>query len=107
MTEKAGMFARIYEIASLVPEGRVTTYGQLALLAGRPRAARFVGFAMRCAPDTVPCHRVVNRAGTLAPGDIFGGSEIQRAMLEAEGVAFLADGRIDMRRCLWPGPGEA
>ncbi len=92
-----------YYWAQQVPHGRVTTYGAIARLCGNPRASRAVGWAMgqNHSPD-VPCHRVVNRSGTLAPSHVFGG--MQRAMLEAEGVPFLADGRVDLAKCLWLGP---
>lgn len=58
---------------------------------------------MSCVPAErkLPCHRVVNRTGVLAPEYVFGGQAKQRAMLEAEGVTFLADGRIDMTLHLW------
>ena len=79
-------------------------YGQLALLAGSPRASRIVGAAMFRAPAGLPCHRVLYRDGTLCCDEAFGGKEIQRQLLEAEGVAFLPDGRVDLKLCLWPGP---
>jgi methylated-DNA-protein-cysteine methyltransferase-like protein len=92
-------FDAIYRIVATIPAGKVMTYGQLALLAGRPRAARIVGYAMARAPEgrSLPCHRVVNRLGKMAPGDIFGGAGVQRMLLESEGITFLPDGRIDMK----------
>lgn len=97
------LYRRIYEIVATIPPGRVATYGQIAELVGNPRASRAVGWAMHSVPRDmdVPCHRVVNRAGTLAHSGVFGGHEVQRAMLEAEGVVFLPGDRIDMRQCLW------
>lgn len=94
---------RVYEIVARIPAGCVATYGQIAELAGNPRGARMVGWAMHSSPRELhlPCHRVVNAAGRLAPGRVFGGAEVQRAMLEAEGVTFLAGDRIDMRRHTW------
>lgn len=56
---------RIYELVRCIPEGRVATYGQLALLAGSPRAARIVGAVMARAPAGLPCHRVLYRDGSL------------------------------------------
>lgn len=89
---------KVYEVVLRIPEGRVATYGQVALLAGNPRAARAVGWALRVnpMPGLVPCHRVVNRAGDMAPGFVE-----QRSLLEAEGVLFRADGTVDLARCLW------
>ena len=99
-----GFFQRVYDIVRQVPVGRVVTYGQVAALVGEPRKARFVGFAMHSSPGMaggVPCHRVVFKDGSLAPGFAFGGPDVQRDMLEAEGVGFLADGRVDMARYAW------
>lgn len=95
-----GFFDRVYEIVKEIPHGYVMTYGQIAMLAGNPRAARTVGWAMSAAPKGLPCHRVVNKSGELRE-DIFGG--VQRRMLEEEGVPFKDDGRIDARSCLWWG----
>lgn len=97
-------FERAYDVVRQIPEGRVATYGQVARMLGEPRKARFVGFAMHASPGEaggVPCHRVVFADGSLARGYAFGGEGAQRALLEAEGVRFLADGRVDMEACSW------
>ncbi len=92
------VFERIYEVVKTIPKGRVATYGMVAMLAGNPRWARVVGYALHVNPQPgiIPCHRVVNRFGEPAPGFAFGGEGVQRAMLEAEGVVFGDDGRIDL-----------
>jgi methylated-DNA-protein-cysteine methyltransferase-like protein len=94
---------RVYEIAAQIPEGKVMTYGQIATQLGKPRAAREVGQAMAITPAElqIPCHRVVNKSGAMAPGYVFGGADKQRAMLEQEGVTFKADGCINMSKHLW------
>ncbi len=92
---------RIYDAVRQIPAGCVASYGQIAALAGNPRGARGVGFAMRRAPEGLPCHRVVFRDGGLCQGDLFGGPGRQRYLLEEEGVLFLSDGRVDMQRCRW------
>lgn len=94
---------KIYDLVSQIPEGRVATYGQLAAMAGSPRASRIVGAAMYRAPAGLPCHRVLYSDGRLCCDQAFGGKEIQRGMLEAEGVAFLPDGRVNLKRHLWSG----
>ena len=93
-------FEKIYEVVKNIPKGKVATYGQVALLAGNPRWARVVGYALHINPEpgVIPCHRVVNREGKVAPGFAFGGEGVQRKLLEAEGVVFEADGRIDLKK---------
>jgi methylated-DNA-protein-cysteine methyltransferase-like protein len=98
------LFERTYEVVRQVPEGRVASYGQVARMLGEPRKARFVGFALHASPGMaggVPCHRVVFKDGSLAPGFAFGGPGEQRRLLEGEGVSFLPNGRVDMDRCAW------
>lgn len=99
-----GFFNRAYDIVRQIPRGKVATYGQVATLMGEPRKARFVGFAMHGSPgmaEGVPCHRVVFKDGSLAPGYAFGGADAQRAFLEEEGVTFLPDGRVNLARSQW------
>ena len=93
-------FEKIYEVVKSIPEGKVATYGQVALLAGNPRWARVVGYALHVNPypGIIPCHRVVNREGRVAPGFAFGGEGVQRQLLEAEGIVFEPDGRIDLEK---------
>ena len=96
-------FQQVYHLVARIPPGKVATYGQIALLLGRPRAGRTVGWAMRGAPADLrlPCHRVVYQSGALAPSGAFGEWGLQRALLEAEGITFNPDGRIDLEKHLW------
>ncbi len=89
---------RVYRVLALIPRGKVVSYGHVARLLGAPRAARQVGWAMRHCPDNLPWHRVIKADGSIAKGVY---SPLCRAMLEEEGVAFLADGRVDMDRHRW------
>lgn len=98
--EPGAFFAGVYRLVGRIPPGKVATYGQIALLLGRPHAARQVGWAMRRCPDALPWQRVVRADGSIAGG---GHAELRRARLKAEGVPFLPDGRVDMERCLWGG----
>lgn len=93
-------FEKIYEVVKSIPEGKVATYGQVTLLAGNPRWARVVGYALHVNPEPgiIPCHRVVNREGRVAPGFAFGGEGVQRQLLESEGIVFETDGRIDLEK---------
>ena len=100
MVNDLSVFEKIYEVVCRIPEGKVATYGQIAALAGNPRWARVVGYALHRNPafGEIPCHRVVNRNGRTAPGFAFGGPDVQRKMLENEGVTFLPDGLVDMKK---------
>ncbi|MDL2217163.1 methylated-DNA--[protein]-cysteine S-methyltransferase [Christensenellaceae bacterium OttesenSCG-928-M15] len=102
---KSQFYRQIYETVAMIPPGSVATYGQIAAIAGSPRAARQVGYAMSAASKErrLPCHRVVNRLGELAPEHAFGGKEYQRMLLEMEGVTFLGDGRIHLKKHIWGG----
>lgn len=93
-------FKQVYTVVEQIPYGRVISYGQIARMLGRPRAAREVGWAMRCCPEHLPWQRVV-----MADGSITGGvfADMRQALLEAEGVTFLPDGRVDMESCRWLG----
>lgn len=93
----------VYEVVRQIPCGRVASYGQIARMVGRPRNARLVGYALHANPEPgiIPCHRVVFKDGSLAAGFAFGGEGRQRRLLEAEGVGFLDDGRVDMQRYVW------
>jgi methylated-DNA-protein-cysteine methyltransferase-like protein len=101
-------FQKIYAVVRQIPKGRVTTYGQIAHLAGNPRMSRVVGYALHVNPEpgVIPCHRVVNRKGELSGAFAFGGLGQQHLLLEAEGIEFLPDGRVDLRRYMWYGPEE-
>ncbi len=96
-----------YRIVRRIPRGRVATYGQIALLAGRPRAARQVGFAMAALRGTrhrVPWQRVLGaRPRGAAAVSILDpmGAAVQRVLLEREGVAFDAKGRVSLERFGW------
>ena len=95
------VFERIYEQVKRIPRGKVASYGLVAAAAGNPRWARVVGYALHAnpCPDEIPCHRVVTKAGAVAPGYAFGGPNVQRELLESEGVTFLPDGNVDLASC--------
>jgi len=93
--------ARVLTAARRIPPGRVATYGDVAAMAGRPRAARAVGNIMRtCGRADVPCHRVIAAGGRIGG---YGGREtFKRALLAAEGL-IVSGGRVrDFDRVRWP-----
>lgn len=100
---RGGFFEKVYDVVRKIPEGKVATYGQLAAMIGEPRKAKIVGWALHSNPykGEVPCHRVVNRHGNLSGSFAFGGSDIQRQLLEKEGVEFDSEGKVVLERFLW------
>ena len=94
-------FEKIYEQVKKIPEGKVATYGQIALMAGNPRWSQIVGYALHSNPEpgVIPCRRVVNKEGKLAKAFAFGGENVQRDMLEKEGVVFLDEDTVDLEKC--------
>ena len=91
-------FDKVYAAVRLIPRGSVATYGQIAEAIGNKRLARVVGYALHVNPEpgVIPCHRVVNHAGRIAPG----WSE-QADLLRAEGAAFKDETHVDLRQSLW------
>lgn len=98
------VFEMIYEVVSKIPKGKVATYGQVALLAGNPRWSRVVGYALHANPDPerIPCHRVVDRFGSVSKAFAFGGENRQIQLLESEGVE-LKNGVVDLSLFQWDG----
>ena len=99
----AGTFETIWDIVRKIPAGKVASYGQIARMAGMPRGARVVGYAMASCPSGigVPCHRVVDRLGGTKKAFDDYMPDGQRFLLEAEGVLFRPDGTGDLEACQW------
>lgn len=93
-------FEKIYEIVKSIPKGKVMTYGQVAMLAGNPRWARVVGYALHVNPQPgiIPCHRVVMKDGSVSTGFAFGGADVQRQLLMSEDVGFTDEMHVDLKR---------
>ena len=98
------VFDKIYEVVRKIPRGKVATYGQVAILAGNSRWAPVQENALHSNPDPdgIPCYRVLNRLGELAPAFAFGGAEVQAELLRADGIE-VTDGRVDLEKYLWDG----
>lgn len=105
-------FDRVWDVVAQIPEGRVTTYGHIAAHLGVKSAARTVGYALNAVarsddgPLAVPCHRVVNRIGALTGRMHFETPDVMEERLRAEGVAFTADGCVDLEKHLWIPPAD-
>jgi methylated-DNA-protein-cysteine methyltransferase related protein len=98
------LYESIYGLVRQIPEGQVATYGQIAELLGLYRRARMIGYALfRVAPESdVPWQRVVNAKGMVSRSPLRQGSdELQRILLEQEGVVFDAQDCIDLKRFRW------
>jgi methylated-DNA-protein-cysteine methyltransferase-like protein len=96
---------RIYAVVKRIPRGRVATYGQVATLAGLDGHARQVGYALHDLParSNLPWHRVINARGEISPRSAGDSHELQRMLLEAEGVVFSMDGRVALKEYRWKG----
>lgn len=94
------MKEQVYAFLKTIPEGKVVTYGQIALSLGNKNLARVVGNMLHQNPDpeNIPCHRVVNSKGEVSVAFAFGGSDAQRKLLEKEGVIFESNGKIDLEK---------
>jgi O-6-methylguanine DNA methyltransferase len=93
---------KIYDFTRQIPKGKVATYGQLAKLAGNPKAARAIGAFMKTNPDAphTPCHRVVASDGSLTGYSGVGGIKKKKEMLISEGVKFRKE-KVDLSLSLW------
>lgn len=95
------LFNQIRSFAKKIPKGKVTTYGAIAKTLGI-KNARLIGWAMHSNKDPqVPCHRVVFKNGSLAPGYVFGGPDAQRKKLEKEGIKFVGETHVDLKSHFW------
>jgi len=104
MKADESFFEKVYEVARLVPYGRVTSYGAIAAYLGTKMSARMVGWAMnKCHvhPYPVPAHRVVNSQGLLTGKHHFGGSEVMQQLLESEGIEVVDDKVVHFRKLFW------
>lgn len=91
----------VYKLVAQIPKGRLMTYGQIAVLCGKPRAAWEVGQIAHFGPAELPWHRVVNKRGGLAIGWPNGGREGHRVLLEAEGVVVNDSFGVDITTLQW------
>ncbi len=107
-TRRETFYDRVYQFVRGVPAGHVVTYGQVALELGSPAAARAVGYALHFLPgdSDVPWWRVVNAGGAISLRGRGEAAELQRRLLEGEGVAFQREGAIDLRSYRWTPPGS-
>lgn len=96
------VFERIYSVVKMIPKGKVATYGQIALLAGNPRWARVVGYALHVNPDpkNIPCYRVVNRKGEVSGAFVFGGANMQIDLLKKDGIEVIGN-KVDLEKYIW------
>jgi len=103
VSDSAQGYRNIYRVVRRISRGKVATYGQIAVLAGIPRQARQVGYALHALPhgSDVPWQRVINRKGEVSERSMPGVEAMQRAVLESEGVVFDTGGRVDLARYQW------
>ena len=100
--ETLSFFDRVYEVARLIPYGRVTSYGAIAKYLGAARSARMVGYAMNAShTKEVPAHRVVNRKGLLTGKHHFDGTNLMQQLLESEGVEVIDNEIQNFEKLYW------
>ncbi len=103
MAKDLGFFQKVYEVAKVIPYGRVTSYGAIARYLGAAGSARMVGWAMNAShnQDDVPAHRVVNRLGLLTGKHHFSGTNLMQQLLESEGVVVIDNQIQDFEKLFW------
>ena len=99
MQSSGEVFARVHALVSKIPRGRVATYGQLSELIDGRLSPVGIGWALRAASVDLPWYRVINSTGGISTEKETPGR--QRRLLEAEGIRFTADGRVDLSRYQW------
>src|SRR5438132_6996958 len=97
----ATLSARVFALVRACPAGRVTTYGWIGKALGYPRGARMIGWIMNETPQGVPAQRVINSKGELSGSWAFGQKGRMRKLLEAEGIGFSENERVDLKRYGW------
>jgi methylated-DNA-protein-cysteine methyltransferase-like protein len=108
-TKSPDFYQQVYAVVRRVPRGRVTSYGRVARMLGRPNAARAVGYALaalgskRKSDPPVPWHRVINSVGRISTPDMDGGANLQMKLLRDEGIAVSDSLRVDLSVYLWEG----
>lgn len=103
MAKDIGFFEKVYQVAELIPYGRVTSYGAIAKYLGTPKSARMVGWAMNASHinPKVPAHRVVNRIGVLSGKHHFQGTNLMQQLLESEGIEVVENQIQNFKKCFW------
>ena len=100
--ETLSFYQKVYEVARLIPYGRVTSYGAIASYLGAKRSARLVGYAMNGSHNKdVPAHRVVNRKGLLTGKHHFEGTNLMQQLLESEGIKVKENQIQDFETVFW------
>ncbi|WP_055447591.1 MGMT family protein [Lacinutrix mariniflava] len=100
--ETLNFFEKVYQVAKLIPYGRVTSYGAIGNYLGAPRSARMVGYAMNGSHEKdVPAHRVVNRKGLLTGKHHFDGTNLMQQLLESEGIVVIENQIQDLKTVYW------
>lgn len=96
--DRKAFYKEVYEVVAEIPPGNVISYGEIALLIGKPQYSRMVGNALKNVPSglCLPCHRVVNSQGRIAPH-----WPEQKSLLMEEGVEFKQNGEVDMKKYRW------
>ncbi|CAM1349656.1 MULTISPECIES: MGMT family protein [Tenacibaculum] len=104
MSKSDNFFERVYDVARLIPYGKVTSYGAIATYLGAAKSARMVGWAMNNSSnqkEEVPAHRVVNRKGLLTGKHHFDGTNLMQQLLESEGIEVVDNQIQNFKNVFW------
>ena len=103
MEKSENFFEKVYQVAELIPYGRITSYGAIAKYLGAARSARMVGWAMNASHNKpeIPAHRVVNRVGLLSGKHHFGGTNLMHQLLESEGIQVVDNQIVNFEKHFW------
>lgn len=103
MKESDNFFDKVYKVARLIPYGKVTSYGAIAIYLGAARSARMVGWAMNKSHnlEDIPAHRVINRKGVLTGKHHFDGTNLMQQLLENEGIVVIDNQIQDLEKVFW------
>ncbi|MCF6180553.1 MGMT family protein [Lutibacter sp.] len=103
MKKSEGFFDKVYDVAKLIPYGKVTSYGAIATYLGTAKSARMVGWAMNASHgnDLIPAHRVVNQKGLLTGKHHFDGTNLMQQLLENEGIIVIENQIQNFEKVFW------
>ena len=97
----SNFFQQVYDVCQLIPEGKVTTYGEIEKYLSSPQSSKMVGWALNKCPENIPAHRVVNRVGMMTGEIHFSGINLMLQLLENEGIKVIENQIQNFETVFW------